>query len=755
MARATGRTDGGRALPALLALGWSGAVAAVATIVTVVHHQLWRARPGVSWHYGGDGMFHEALVANVLDGGWYYDNSRLGFPYGQDLTAYPIGDHLTMAGIRVLGVFADSSSVVTNLLYFATYPLVAVTAFLAARWLGLRRPTAAAVAILYAFTPFHLDREAGHLFFSVHPFVPLGVAVLARQLAAPLVAPTSRRWRPGTGALVAVAVVAALALTGVYNSIFFLLLAAAVVAVQALGGRAARPALVGTVLIAVAGAAVTAVALAPAVLRDDGGAGVVERSYADSERYGLRIDRLVLPQIEHRIERLRGPIERIDTSNEVSGADTTSALGLVAAAGFVGAFVHLVRRCVDRRHEPGTGGGDPAETSGDTGPTTDPAAITSIPTALALLVAAATAIGTVAGVGGLLAALGSAQIRAWNRISIFIAFAALVLVGLAFDRWLDRDPSVRGRNLRLAALAVAVTIGLADQLPVVDTAARDVEVRAWQRDRGFFAAMEAALEPGAAVLTLPAVPFPEHPSIGVMRDYDHLRAYLHTDGLRFSYGASKASVPLWDLALTGRPAREVVAGAVVAGFDAIYANTAGYVYDARPLDDLRSVLGPADVTSDDGALLAWDLAPIRRRLAGAGADASTADVVLARVDAIVATGFGEEAGVGFRSLLEPEGRLELRNITERTFEGDLEILVSSTVPARVELIGDAARSATVGPGRRTTIRVPVTVPPGGTSATVRADVAPGREDPGPVQLFTADLVADPDLAEVADTLGLP
>jgi hypothetical protein len=223
-------------------LAWSAAVAVVASIVTVVHHQLWRARPGVSWHYGGDGIFHEALVANVMDGGWYYDNSRLGVPYGQDLTAaYPISDHLTMAGARVLGVLTDSSAVVTNLVYFASFPLVAVAAFLAARWLGLRPSVAAAVAILYAFTPFHLDREAAHLFFSVHPFVPLGVAVLARQLAAPLVAPASRRWRPGAGAVGALAVAAALALTGVYNSIFFLLLAATVVAVQAqAGGRPGR-----------------------------------------------------------------------------------------------------------------------------------------------------------------------------------------------------------------------------------------------------------------------------------------------------------------------------------------------------------------------------------------------------------------------------------------------------------------------------------------------------------------------------------
>ena len=69
--------------------------------------------------------------------------------------------------------------------------------------------------------------------------------------------------------------------------------------------------------------------------------------------------------------------------------------------------------------------------------------------------------GTVAGLNSVLAAIGFAELRAWNRISILIAFLALAGLGLGVDTLLRR---VRWRRPRLEAVAA---VGVAGALALV------------------------------------------------------------------------------------------------------------------------------------------------------------------------------------------------------------------------------------------------------------------------------------------------
>jgi phosphoglycerol transferase len=135
-------------------------------------------------------------------------------------------------------------------------------------------------------------------------------------------------------------------------------------------------------------------------------------------------------------------------------------------------------------------------------------------------------------------------------------------------------------------------------------------------DADFVAAVEAHLPPGATVMQLPYVPFPEQPPVWAMHDYDHLRAYLHSRSLRWSYGAARGREgDLWQQSVTERPVEDLVRTLALAGFGGVYVNRDGFADGGRALtEDLDHLLGPEPIRSRSGRLCLYDLTGYARQL---------------------------------------------------------------------------------------------------------------------------------------------
>ena len=88
--------------------------------------------------------------------------------------------------------------------------------------------------------------------------------------------------------------------------------------------------------------------------------------------------------------------------------------------------------------------------------------------------------------------------------------------------------------------AIALVLTLADQLPpwASASAIRDASSRV-ASDAAFAQSLEARLAPGSMVFQLPVVDFPEGQQVLGATDYEHLRPYLHSTRLHFSYGSDK------------------------------------------------------------------------------------------------------------------------------------------------------------------------------------------------------------------------
>ena len=486
---------------------WALSAAGLAILIACLVLEVWHADLRVPFDYSGDAAFTAAVVKHAVEDGALWENDELGAPRGQELYDFPVfaGDNAQLALVRVIGVVVRDPVVALNLFFLLTFPLAALTAFLVLRRLGVAPAAALLASVLYSLLPYHFLRGQDHLFLAAYWAVPIGCFLALSVLAdAPLVTPF--RTRRTVGVLAACVVIGAAA---VYYAAFTLVLLAFAAVLAAVARRSVRPLVTAGIL----GAAIVAslvVSFAPAVVDRlrEGSNSAIERFAFETEVFSLRPLQLVLPVSDHRIGALADLKERYESQVGVTEA-SFAALGVVGSVGLVLLLGTLLVAAV--------GSGAPR---GD--PLLRHAAVLAL---VALLFAMA---------GGLAPAVSfliSPQLHAWNRFSVFIAFFALLAVALLVGR-------LHGRAAWTLAGGLLV-LGALDQTTGAMTPRYEATAAEWRSDGAWVEQVDEALPERSAVLQLPYVPFPSSPPVQRMVDYDHVRPYLHSDDLRWSYGAMK------------------------------------------------------------------------------------------------------------------------------------------------------------------------------------------------------------------------
>lgn len=603
-----------------LELAGECALVAVLTVASAAWAlRVWHGDLSVPLRYTpvDDTKFYLMLVKGIIDHGWYLTNPTLGAPFGQQLFDYPQGaDNLSLLLIRGLTLFSSNPAVVVNLFFLLTFALVSASCHLVLRALGVSAAVAGVVSVLFAMLAYHFFRGESHLLLSAYYAVPLsawlflevlGGAGLFASRAPP--ARSSLRWA-SRRSLVTAAVCLLIGSANLYYATFALVLIAGATVIS-LVLRRWRSALEGTVVIGLV-VGTLAVNLAPSLVyraRHGGDALVTRTATADettTEAFALRLTNLALPAPGSRI----GPLRRLTASYDraiapgyceacyaslgVVGTTGLGWLALCSLGSLVGAGGWLGSRWLFRHAAVGV--------------------------AIALTVA------TVGGLSSVFEFLITPDIRAWNRISVFIAFLCLLAVALLLDSLLR---ALRRRRLGPVAAAMllggVLVLGVLDQTTPRFVPDYPVSARQWRSDATFVAAIEQRLGRGASIFELPYVPFPEgYPDTPVgdrvaayATKYEPVRGYLHSSTLRWSYGAMKGRAADWPAQLAGQPLPFVLASAAAAGFDGLWVDPAGFepATARRVLSALRSLLAQAPLMSPDGDLDFFDLRPYRRRLA--------------------------------------------------------------------------------------------------------------------------------------------
>ena len=273
----------------------------------------------------------------------------------------------------------------------------------------------------------------------------------------------------------------------------------------------------------------------------------------------------------------------------IEGENAYGYLGIVGVLGFLALLVLLLRNWDWRAGKTGT------PRLGDR------LWLLSRLNVMALLLA------TIAGFGGIIGILVR-FIRGYNRISPYIAFFALLAVGLTAEKLLTQFTG-RRRGALLAAAVLLLGYGYWEQQGLFTPDYEKVQ-QIWYQDAAFMAEVEDAAGEGAMLFTLPYMKNFENGSLNNMWDYTLLRGPLHSRTLKFTYGAGYGTQnDLWYKETSALEPEAMIAELRAQGMTGIYLDLDGYAVEDQQatLAGLTAAAGcaPGDVITSESGMLCY------------------------------------------------------------------------------------------------------------------------------------------------------
>ena len=478
----------------------------------------WRRDFRVPLGFVSDSLWYLAQAKSTVDNGWWWWNPRLGAPHGLDEVSFPSNSTVDQALVWLVSRFVTDAFAAINVTWMLLVVLSGLIATWCSRTLGASRAGAFTAGTLFALSPYALYRNIDHFALVIY-LVPFA-CVAALRLAG---GEPHQAWGRATRAGV-LGGCALLGLNYVYYAFFASFCICVGAAIGYLVGRDRRVLASGALCLALICGS-TVVNLSPTFYswyRNGQPLIVREKVPAEAEVYGLKIRHLLSPVFPHRFPPFNQWVEREAAARFPGDNENwTARLGVVAGVGFVGLLVLLLVPDARSRGVP-------------------------LLQSASRLTAASLLLGTVGGFGVVFNLAVTSDIRAYNRISVFIAFFSLLAVVIAIDRLFT------SRRARIAAAAAVLLVGLADQGQATRRInERHAGIAAEVADlRSLTAALERALPPGAMVFQLPVRVYMSESDFGRMKQYDQFKPYLVSKALRFSYPAFSNEQVRWQQAMS-------------------------------------------------------------------------------------------------------------------------------------------------------------------------------------------------------------
>lgn len=503
-----------------------------------------------------DGLIFQALSKGTFDNGWWWHNPWLSAPSSYDALAFPANANVDQALVRVASLFTGSPGFALTAAWIGSLVLGGLIASACFRLLGVSALASFVFGTLYGLSPYALYRDVAH-FNLLSYLVPLP-CTLALVLACDRTG--------GLGRRATTVLMAACCLLG-FNYSYYAFFGCFFLIVAGLAGslvhRSWRPGLLALAATLLVGTC-TALNLLPSLRswQEQGQPTVIRpKTPAEAEVYGLKIRHLVSPLFEHTFPPFRAWTARearaaypLETENMVS------RLGLVATVGFL---VLLGAALL-----PETAGGL------RDGP---------LVLAAARLNLAGLLLATLGGFGSLFNLLVTPEIRAYNRITPFLAYFSLLAAGVLFDA-----PDPRGRRRRAIAVAtIVLVLGLADQAHALRrlNLAHPVTADEFARVETLVGHLEEKLPARAMVFQLPLTRYLNDEGRAKMKPYDHLRPYVVSRRLHWSYPAMSNAQVAWQERVAKLPIGQLLPVLRSEGFAALLVDGYGYGDGGRALID--------------------------------------------------------------------------------------------------------------------------------------------------------------------------
>lgn len=670
----------------------------------------------VPFQYSGDSIIILMYVKGFLQDGWPTTISHLSAPFSYSGAAFPMLTSIDWLIMKGVALFTDEPGFILNYFWLGTLIFSALAAGFSFYQLGMARYFALVIGVLYAFLPYALIRNVGHLSL-VYYLVPL-LCLLSVVIVTKGEGVRNLRHAKLLGLLACV-------LQGfnyIYYSFFAVLIfgISAILAWRRTGG--VRQFLLPILAIFLVSAA-TALNLLPSLISTSKNGPPPDMGYkytAEVEIYGAKIRKMLAPHSENVLFPLARYAEKDSAAGFPNENENVSArLGLFGAVGLVFSMLVVLRRRI-------------------AGPSS------MMVFALSSLSIATLFVVTVGGLGAVINLLTVPDIRAYNRYSVFLSFFTMGAFGLWAQSKVDLLMPLN-RMFAVLAIIFFALFSLYDQLldKKILLASQRGDVERALGDRGVVEVLEQALPDGAAVLQLPLTGYPPLSKFHDMESYDHARAYLWSHDLRWSWPSFSTRHRAWQTRISKMRGLDLARAAILSGFQAIWIDRAAYADRGA---DLISELKQGRVTTislPSDRFVVLDLqeeaAVFRSSMSVEEFNRLAAEVMGPEVVIDWGEGFYEEEKSGDGFLFrwsQNQSKMTIRNFGDHDLEVCLKFVAASPSPGSLSLsVSDSETIVSVDTMGKL-ITLPISIPARDAKRVIfGVDVARLKADGDPRNLY--------------------
>ena len=511
------------------------------------------------------GMHNDGQVTSLrrLFEGWEFNNDRQGYPFGSSTLDFPKADVGSQVIMKMLGYITASWTATLKLFFLLGFFLTFTSSYVISRLLGLSISSSILIAFLFNFIPFHFLR-INHLNFTLYFVIPIYwfIAVNFNSVSIMKALKDSGFLKK----FLAILAILSLSLFGLYYTFFGIIIIT--IGFIASLYRDANSYKVKVFFLTISLLIFGTIAQLSPHFYNNVVSGkndsVGKRSAVESELYGFKLMQLILPKQGHRVDKLADINHKYSSFTPLVNENRTSTLGIFGTFGFIFAFFRIFSSLSGKINGPPS---------------------TSL---ISLIILILFLIGTIGGLGSLFSHAIDPSIRAWNRISIFIAFGTLLIFFMYLDSYLRNKFSKK--ILVLIASLIFVT-GMLDLTTSACKSCNEAAKSTFDSEKKFIEDIESILPINSAIYQLPYFPFPETPPLYKLLDYQHANGFIHSENLRWSYGGMKGREgDRFFKFLSKESLSKQIEVISRLGFQGVYVDLNGYP-DKSILKEISEVLG--------------------------------------------------------------------------------------------------------------------------------------------------------------------
>src|SRR5436190_11024020 len=535
--------------------------------------------------YGGDNFFMSWIIKRLIDGFWSFNSVYSGFPFGSAFYDFPFSDMGTFTVLKLLGLFTHSYILTVNIYILLGFAVTSSISYLILKKFGCNNIFSITGAILFTFLPFHFFRLA-HLFFTWYFSIPIFT-----WYAFKIFANKSLFFECGKNAWKKIKLFLSLlflASFGVYYTFFAVLMFLASGIAGSLKWKSNKNLISAFIAIFMLTMGV-GLNISPNLIHSykyGSNPTVAQRFAMESEYHGLKLIQMLLPQPLHRSALLRKISTKYNQTFPLVAENMTASLGLIGSCGLIIILAVAIATPFFRFQ------------------------VDSHIQLLAFLTSFLFLFTTIGGFASIFALLITPMIRAWNRISVFIGFAAITTFILSTEQFLKKF--IYKRFLKQAEIYVGIFLicfGVWDQT-FTRTKLEVISLKNQFLNDAMFVKKIEKLIPNGAVYQLPYIPFPEEVINNNFYSYDPFRGYLHSSTLHWSSGGMKGRRgDLFFRYLANQPMKHQIEIIKRLGFNWIYIDRRGYSDHGVAIENeiKRNIGHPVTFVSEDSNLLFFSI----------------------------------------------------------------------------------------------------------------------------------------------------